>query len=192
MSVLKKRTTSKRGATRRSKATDIAADRVLKAILRVRGLKVMLDASLAEMYGVETRVLVQAVKRNRTRFPADFMFRLNETECASLTSQIVISKNRGGRRTLPYAFTEQGVAMLSSVLRSPRAVEVNIEIMRAFVRVRAMVAGRADLVRRLDEMEKRYDHQFGEVFGAIRALVSPPARPRRRIGFIGNPEDTAG
>ncbi len=192
MSLPRKRPTSKRDATRRSKAAAIAGDRVVNAILRVRGLKVMLDASLAEMYGVETRVLVQAVKRNRTRFPADFMFRLNESERASLTSQIVISKSRGGRRTLPYAFTEQGVAMLSSVLRSPRAVKVNIEIMRAFVRVRAMVAGRADLVRRLDEMEKRYDHQFGEVFGAIRALVSPEARPRRRIGFIRNPEDAAG
>jgi hypothetical protein len=192
MSVLEKRPTSKRRATRRRKAATFAADRVVNAILRLRGQKVMLDASLAELYGVETRVLVQAVKRNRTRFPADFMFRLNETESAGLTSQIVMSKSRGGRRTLPYAFTEQGVAMLSSVLRSTRAVEVNIEIMRAFVRVRAMVAGRVDLVRRLDEMEKRYDHQFGEVFGAIRALVSPEARPRRRIGFIRNPDDAPG
>jgi hypothetical protein len=187
MSLKKARVTGKPGAKRRTNT--VAAARVLGAILRVRGLKVMLDASLAEMYGVETRVLVQAVKRNRARFPVDFMFRLNGTEAASLTSQIVISNSRGGRRTLPYAFTEQGVAMLSSVLRSARAIEVNIEIMRAFVRVRAMVAGRSDLVRRLDEMEKRYDHQFGEVFGAIRALMTTEARPRGRIGFVRSPDE---
>jgi ORF6N domain len=190
MPVKNARDARQRGAKRRS--TTVAAARVLCAILRIRGLKVMLDASLAEMYGVETRVLVQAVKRNRARFPADFMFRLNASEAASLTSQIVISNSRGGRRSLPYAFTEQGVAMLSSVLRSARAIEVNIEIMRAFVRVRAVAAGRADLVRRLDEMEKRYDHQFGEVFGAIRALVTSDPRPRRRIGFVRSPDEGPG
>lgn len=111
------------------------------------------------------------------------MFQLTTDETATLTSQAVMSKTRGGRRSRPYAFTEQGVAMLSSVLRSPRAVEVNVEIMRAFVRVREMVAGRADLVRRLDTLEQRYDQQFRAVFDAIRALVAEEAKPRRRIGF---------
>lgn len=166
-----------------------AGDRVLDAILRVRGQKVMLDGSLAELYGVETRALVQAVKRNRARFPADFMFRLSAEERAGLTSQFVMSNGRGGRRTLPYAFTEQGVAMLSSVLRSRKAVEVNVEIMRAFARIRDMLAGNANLLRRLDELEERYDRQFRSVFDAIRALVASEARPRRRIGFH-QPEST--
>ena len=143
----------------------------------------MVDASIAELYRVETRVLVQAVTRNRARLPDDFMFRLTAAEYSTLKSQSVISNSRGGRRTRPYAFTEQGVAMLSSILRSPRAVTVNVEIMRAFVRVREVVAGRADLVRRLDTLEQRYDQQFRTVFDAIRALVIEEAKPRRRIGF---------
>lgn len=161
----------------------VADDRVLSAIIRLRGQKVMLDGSLAELYGVETRALIQAVKRNRNRFPADFMFQLSVEERASLTSQIVMSNGRGGRRTRPFAFTEQGVAMLSSVLRSRKAVEVNVEIMRAFARIRDMLAGNANLLSRLDELEQRYDQQFRSVFGAIRALVEHEARPRRRIGF---------
>jgi hypothetical protein len=149
----------------------------------IRGQKVMLSPHLAELYGVETRVLVQAVKRNIDRFPEDFMFALTEDEFADLKSQIVISSWGGSRRAKPYAFTEQGVAMLSSVLRSQRAVKVNIEIMRAFVRLRQMLAAHADLERRLDALEERYDEQFKVVFDAIRALMKPPEKSRKRIGF---------
>jgi len=161
----------------------ISRERILTSILILRGQKVLLDSVLAEMYEVETRVLVQAVKRNRGRFPADFMFELTKDEYADLKSQSVISSAWGGRRTPPYAFNEQGVAMLSSVLRSRRAVGVNVEIMRAFVRVRELIAGRADLVRRLDDLEQRYDEKFRAVFEAIRALIVGAVEPRRRIGF---------
>jgi hypothetical protein len=159
--------------------------RVERAILMIRGHRVLLDADLAEMYGVDTREIVQAVKRNVDRFPEDFVFQLTLDEFDFLRSQFVISKpvGRGGRRTAPYAFTEQGVAMLSSALRSPRAVKVNVEIMRAFVRLRQMLRGNADLARRLDELEKRYDAQFRVVFDAIRALMEPTSKPERRIGF---------
>ena len=165
---------------------DIAlpVERIEQCILLIRGQKVMLDADLAGLYEVETRVLVQAVKRNLERFPDDFMFQLSGEEFADLKSQSVISSAWGGRRTRPYAFTEQGVAMLSSVLRSPRAVSVNIEIMRAFVRLRQMLATHADLARRLDELESKYDVQFRIVFDAIRELMEPDDPPRkRRIGF---------
>jgi hypothetical protein len=129
-------------------------------------------------------VLNQAVKRNRERFPADFMFRLTAREAASLRSQIVTSKaGRGGRRSAPYAFTEQGVAMLSSVLRSSRAIRVNIQIMRAFVRLRQMLASNSDLATKLGELETRYDGQFKIVFRAIRALMAPTTASRKRIGF---------
>jgi hypothetical protein len=161
----------------------ISRERILTSILILRGQKVILDSVLADMYEVETRVLVQAVKRNRGRFPADFMFELTKEEYADLKSQSVISSAWGGRRTPPYAFNEQGVAMLSSVLRSRRAVEVNVEIMRAFVRVRELIAGRADLVRRLDDLEERYDEKFRSVFDAIRALIAGTVEPRKRIGF---------
>ncbi len=161
----------------------VPQERIVGSILLVRGHKIMLDSTLAELYGVDTRALVQAVKRNLTRFPSDFMFQLTKAEFDDLRSQSVISSAWGGRRTRPYAFTEQGVAMLSSVLRSKRAVEVNVEIMRAFVRLRELVAGHADLVRRLDELEKGYDRQFRAVFDAIRALISEEAKPRKRIGF---------
>jgi hypothetical protein len=144
---------------------------------------VMLDADLADLYGVETRALVQAVKRNIERFPSDFMWRMTRAESRRLTSQTVISNGRGGRRTSPYVFTEQGVAMLSSVLRSERAVQVNIAIMRTFVRLREMMIRHEDLVRRLDALEARYDGAFSKVFEAIRSLVTPPPSSRRRIGF---------
>lgn len=144
----------------------------------------MLDADLAALYGVPTKALVQAVKRNRARFPGDFMFQLTAEEAARLRSQTVTSKpGRGGRRTRPYAFTEQGVAMLSSVLRSERAVAVNVEIMRAFVRLRAMLLGHEDLARKLAALERKYDAQFRVVFDAIRELMAPPSKPRRPIGF---------
>ena len=146
----------------------------------------MLDSDLAELYGVETKNLNKAVKRNLDRFPADFMFQLTAEEAEDLRFQIGTSKpaGRGGRRYLPNAFTEQGVAMLSSVLRSQRAVQVNIAIMRAFVRLREMLSSHKDLARRLDELERNYDEKFRVVFEAIRQLMAPPPAPkRRRIGF---------
>jgi len=154
-----------------------------RTILRGRGVNVMLDADLAALYGVETRELVQAVKRNADRFPADFMFQLTPKEAEVLRSQTVISKTgRGGRRTPPYAFTEQGVAMLSSVLNSPRAVRVNIEIIRAFVRLRQMLESNTHLAKKLNDLERTYDAKFRMVFQAIRELMIQHGS-RRRIGF---------
>ena len=158
-------------------------ERIERAILVIRGHKVMLDADLAGLYGVEAKALNQAVRRNVERFPADFMLQLTAEEADHLRSQSVTSSSWGGRRYLPYAFTEQGVAMLSSVLRSPRAVLVNIEVMRAFVRLRQMLQENADLARKLVLLEKKYDTQFRAVFDAIRELTKPPAKLKRRIGF---------
>jgi hypothetical protein len=161
----------------------IPVERIEHAILMVRGHKVLLDTDLAAMYGVETKALVRAVKRNQERFPSDFMFQLLPDEFEGLRYHFGTSKSRGGRRYLPYAFTEQGVAMLSSVLRSPCAIAVNVEIMRAFVRLRRMLASNADLARKLTELEQKYDAQFGVVFDAIRQLMAPPEKPPRSIGF---------
>ncbi len=204
-------------------------ENVAQLVFFIRGEKVLLDADLAMLYGVEPRVLNQAVARNRKRFPADFMFQVSASEYDTLTSQIVISdkddargapalrsqiviskKGRGGRRYLPYAFTEQGVAMLSSVLRSARAVEVNIAIMRTFVQLRRLMDTNRDLARKIEALEKKYDEydvrgrrwidcigrmvmwpsnweiasqHFAEVFAAIKELVAPPAPPRKQIGF---------
>ena len=170
----------------------VPAEPIEKSILMIRGQKVMLDADLAELYGVDNKVLLQAVRRNLVRFPVDFMFQLTKEEFDNLRSQFVTSSSAwGGRRYAPYAFTEQGVAMLSSVLLSPRAVQVNIEIMRAFVRLREMLTTHRDLARRLDEMEARYDQQFNVVFDAIRQLMAPPERSRRRIGFRTDSEQLA-
>jgi hypothetical protein len=164
--------------------TLIPVERIEKAILLVRDQKVMLDADLAMLYGVETKRLVEAVKRNIERFPDDFMFQLTKDEFANLRSQIATSSAWGGRRYPPYALTEHGILMLSSVLRSHRAVEANIEIMRTFVRLREMLASNKDLARRLDNLEKKYDAQFKVVFDAIRQLMAPPpSKSRRRIGF---------
>ena len=154
-------------------------------ILLIRGQKVMLDADLAVLYGVTTKRLNEQVKRNRNRFPIDFMFSLNEEEVEALRSHSATSKpKRGGRRYLPFVFTEQGVAMLSSVLNSEKAIEVNILIMRAFVKLREMIATNKNLAKRLDELEKKYDGQFRAVFEAIRQLMAPPVRPRKKIGFL--------
>lgn len=162
----------------------VPIERIEKHIFVVRDQKVMLSMHLAQLYGVEPRVLVQAVKRNIERFPGDFMFQLTDAEFRDLKSQIVISSWGGLRRATPYAFTEQGVAMLSSVLRSQRAIRVNVEIMRAFVRLRAMASSFKELARKVDALEKKYDVQFKAVFDAIRELMEPPS-PRRktRIGF---------
>jgi hypothetical protein len=168
----------------------IPDERIEKAILLIRGHKVILDRDLAELYGVETRTLVQAVKRNLKRFPDDFMFQLTPEEEEVLRSQIVISKSgRGGRRYLPHAFTEQGVAMLSSVLRSDRAIEVNIAIMRAFVRLREILSTHKELASKLDELERKlgeHDQKFQVVFEAIRQLMAPtPHTPKKpKIGFV--------
>lgn len=161
-------------------------DRLGQMVHVVRAQRVILDADLARLYGVATKALVQAVKRNAERFPADFMFRLSEAEAVALRSQIVTANGRGGRRTLPYAFTEQGVAMLSSVLRSVRAIQVNIEIMRVFVRLRRLPTLQARVVRRLDHLEQRigrHDQEIATVFRAIRQLVADPPPSRKRIGF---------
>ena len=165
-------------------ATDALRVRVESRILLIRGQKVMLDYDLAELYEVETRALKQAVRRNLDRFPADFMFELSPIEMRKLVSQNVIpTRGKFGGAT-PYAFTEQGVAMLSSVLRSARAVQVNIAIMRTFVRLREMLLSNAQLARKLVELERKYDAQFKVVFDAIRELMVPPdVPPKRRIGF---------
>jgi hypothetical protein len=151
-----------------------------------------MDRDLADLYGVETKVLNQAVRRNADRFPADFMFQLTAEEAENLRFQIGTSNSgaaagpgHGGRRYLPYAFTEEGVAMLSSVLNSKRAVMVNIEIMRAFVRLRRLLSSNAELAKKLDALERKYDAQFKVVFDAIRELMAPPAKPENRpIGFV--------
>ncbi len=171
--------------------TLIPVERIEQSIFLIRGQKVMLDSDLAELYGVTTKRLNERVKRNFSRFPEDFMFQLTESETQLLRSQIATSKKgRGGRRYPPYAFTEQGVAMLSSVLGSERAVQVNIEIMRAFIRLRRILSSHVELARKLDTLEKKYDAQFKVVFDAIRQLMAPPAPKRRPIGFrLGDPEN---
>jgi hypothetical protein len=168
----------------------------------IRGEKVLLDSDLAALYGVEARALNQAVARNRTRFPTDFMFRLSSDEYEAIRSQsvtasegrklnssqtVMSSRKHRGQKYRPYVFTEQGVAMLSSVLRSPRAVEVNIAIMRTFVQLRRLMDGNRDLARRVNAMEKKYDEQFAVVFDAIKRLIAEDdvrkVQPKRRIGF---------
>jgi hypothetical protein len=187
----------------------LPAERILHSIHVLRGERVLLDADLAALYGVETRVLVQAVKRNLARFPADFMFQLDEQEWADLRSQTGISSTWGGRRSVPYAFTELGVAMLSSMLGSERAIQVNISgttpgsdsaralssrscprgargrgpVMRAFTQLRGMLASHADLARKVEALERKYDGQFQVVFEAIRELMTPPVPAKKPIGF---------
>ena len=162
----------------------ITTEFVATKILVVRGKRVMLDGDLAGLYGVTTFNLNKAVKRNIERFPEDFMFQLTNQEFTNLKSQIVTSSWGGIRRATPYAFTEQGVAMLSSVLRSRLAIEVNVQIMRAFVRLRRILSSNADLARKLEALEKKYDAQFRVVFDAIRALMAEPGKPKRKIGFL--------
>jgi ORF6N domain len=189
-----------------SEASLIPVRRIERKILLVRGEKVMLDRDLAELYGVETKVLNQAVKRNLERFPSDFMFQLSKDETAlvsrsqivtlnaeitkeplqtkeSLRSQIVTLKRGAHRKFRPFAFTEQGVAMLSSVLRSDRAIQVNLAIMRTFVQLRLMLSSHADLARKLAALEGKYDKQFRAVFDAIRELMREEKKPKREIGF---------
>jgi len=158
-------------------------ERVENKIYLIRGQKVMLDRDLAELYGVPNKALVQAIKRNMERFPEDFMFQLTTEEFKNLRSQIVTS-SWGGRRYLPYVFTEQGVAMLSSVLRSKRAIMVNVHIMRVFARLREILSTHEDLRRKIEAMEKKYDQQFQVVFKAIKALIDKPEKKIMKIGFL--------
>ena len=167
-----------------TRAALVRTERIERKVLRLRGQNIMLDEDLAALYGVGVKALNQAVKRNRERFPSDFMFRLTAPETRSLRSQIVTAKRgSGGRRNLPYAFTELGVAMLSSVLRSTLAIRVNMQIMRAFVTLRHLLESRGGLAERIDELQENYDHQFAVVFDAIRKLMTPPRTTRGRIGF---------
>jgi hypothetical protein len=158
-----------------------------RRIYLFRGHKVILDSDLAELYGVPTFRLNEAVKRNAKRFPADFMFELTKLEAQTLTSQFAMSKSgRGGRRTVPFAFTEQGVAMLSSVLNSDRAMQVNIAIMRAFVKLREIMVTHKDLAQKIEALERKYsvhDQEIQIIFKAIKKLLEPPTTPKRRIGF---------
>jgi hypothetical protein len=178
-------------------ALALKPENIVRLVFFVRGEKVMFDADLAKLYGVSTKALNQAFRRNKQRFPSDFAFQLSSAEYdnlrsqivtssaggTNLRSQIVTSSLHGGRRRPPYAFTEQGVAMLSSVLRSGRAVEVNIAIMRTFVQLRRLMDTNRDLARKIEALEKKYDEQFAVVFEAIKQLITPPEPPRRRIGF---------
>jgi phage regulator Rha-like protein len=164
----------------------VQVERIERAILSIRGEKVMLDNDLAELYGVETKALNQAVKRNLDRFPPDFCFRLTKTETdelKSLRSQFVTLKRGEHRKYLPYAFTEHGALMLANVLNSERAAQTSVQVVRAFVRLRQMLTSNAELARKLAALEKKYDRQFKVVFDAIRQLMSPPAKPKREIGF---------
>lgn len=183
----------KRGATNAGpRNLSLPLERIERMILLVRGQKVMLDRDLAALYAVETRVLNQAVRRNTRRFPPDFMFQMTTQEFAQWRSQTVISNGeRMGLRHKPLVFTEQGVAMPSSVLGSERAINVNIAIMRAFVRLRALVASHQELARKLDELEQKYDARFSAVFDAIRQLMEPvPVPLKRRIGFSSSEEQS--
>lgn len=161
----------------------IPIERIQQCILMLRGEKVMLSPDLAKLYGVETRALIQAVKRNIERFPEDFMFQLSEKEFENLKSQIVISSWGGMRRANPYAFTEQGVAMLSSVLRSSQAVAVNIAIMRTFVQLRRILADNALLRKKIESLEQKYDEQFQQVFAVLKAMIAEDEIPKPQIGY---------
>jgi len=170
----------------KSKNNLIPQERIENKILLIRGIKVIIDRDLAELYGVPTFRLNEQVKRNIERFPEDFMFQLSKEEHDSLRSQFAISKGRGGRRYLPYVFTEQGVAMVSSVLHSPQAVQVNIQIMRTFVRLRELMMSHKDLARKIETLERKFnehDKNFVMVFEAIKRLLDPPEKPKGRMGF---------
>jgi hypothetical protein len=160
----------------------VSVEDIEERIYVIRGQKVMLSTDLAELYGVEPRILIQAVKRNIDRFPEDFMFQLTDAEFKNLKSQIVIS-SWGGLRRAPYAFTEQGVAMLSSVLRSKQAVQVNISIMRAFVRLRSVLAAHKELARKIEELEKKTEGRFTVVFKLLAQIIGEEVQPKRQIGF---------
>lgn len=176
---MKKKMKKKQGAT----LNIIPSERIIKRIFWLRGEKVMLDSDLAELYEVLTGNLNKAVKRNIERFPADFMFQLNKEEFNSLIFQSGISKGRGGKRKLPYVFTEPGVAMLSSVLKSRRAVAVNIQIVRTFIQLRKMLMTHEVLRKKIEAMEQKYDKRFKAVFDVLRQLLKEESEPMKKIGF---------
>jgi phage regulator Rha-like protein len=162
----------------------IPVEQIESMILFVRGEKVILDSDLAVLYGVSTTRLNEQINRNKRRFPGDFVFRLTKEEWDSLMSQFAISKTgRGGRQKLPYVFTEHGALMAANVLRSERAVEVSVQVVRAFVKLRQLLASNAELAKKLEELEKKYDHQFRVVFDAIRQLMTLPPSKTKPIGF---------
>jgi hypothetical protein len=163
--------------------TIVPLDKIESKIYFIRGKKVMLDGDLANLYQVETKILNQAVKRNSKRFPADFCFQLNQLEAYNLRSQIVTLSWGQHRKYLPYVFTEQGVAMLSSVLKSERAIRVNIQIMRTFTKIREMIVSNKDLREKIEKLEKRYDKNFAIVFNAIKKLMTEEEKPKNEIGF---------
>jgi ORF6N domain len=173
-----------------AQTSSASVEHITRSILVLRGQRVLLDVELAELYGVATKALLQAVRRNRERFPEDFMIQLTDAEWIILRSQTVTSNaQHGGRRYPPYAFTEQGVAMLSSVLRSHRAIAVNVQIMRAFVRMRELLASNTALARKLDELERKYQHHdeaIKAILSAMRELMTPVAPKHRPIGFTAN------
>jgi len=162
---------------------DVPVERITRKIFVIRGSKVILDRDLAKLYDVETRVLKQAVKRNIDRFPTDFMFELTKVEYQALRSQNVTLKRGQHSKYLPYVFTEQGVAMLSSVLKSERAIQVNIQIMRAFTQLRQLLSTHKDLKKKIEAMEKKYDENFRIVFEAIKQLLEAPEKPKKKIGY---------
>jgi hypothetical protein len=186
-----KKTAKKKSASKLTTAAFIP-EQLVPLVIRLRHENVILDSDIAELYGIETKALNRAVKRNIERFPSDFMFQLTEEEIENLKcqigtsssrSQIATLKNHGGRRTLPYAFTEQGVAMLSSVLRSPRAVEVNIAIMRTFVQLRSLMQSNKLLAEKIEKLEEKYDQNFQIIFDAIRQLIAADDNPSKELGF---------
>ena len=168
---------------KKAKIDIIPQESIESKIFSIRGKRVMFDRDLANLYQVETKVLNQAVKRNIQRFPEDFMFQITKEEFNSLRSHFVTLKRGQHRKYLPYVFTEQGVAMLSSVLNSERAIQVNIQIMRAFIKLKEMLSTHKDLKQKIEEMEKKYDYQFKIVFDAIKQLLEPPIEPKGKIGF---------
>lgn len=172
--------------SKKAKRSLVPSEIIESKILLIRNEKVMLDSDLADLYGVETKVLIQAVKRNIDRFPDDFMFQLTGEEFGILRSHFGTSSQWGGRRYPPYAFTENGVAMLSSVLKSKRAVDVNIQIMRTFTKLRNMLSEHSDLKRKINKLEKKYDEHFQVVFEAIKQLMEPmPGRSnKKQIGYL--------
>ena len=165
----------------------IPIERIEQKIYVIRGERVILDSDLAAVYGVETKVLNQSVRRNLKRFPADFMFQVTKDEYTNLRSQIVTSSvdNYGGRRYLPYVFTEHGALMAANIINSERAVDASVQVVRAFVKMRNMLASNAELAKKIESMEKKYDSQFKSVFDAIKRLMLPPDKPKGSIGFVG-------
>ncbi len=166
----------------------MSIEKIENAIYLIRGQKVMLDSDLAYLYGVMTKVLIQSIKRNKKRFPNDFMFQLSREEFLNLRSQFVTSKT-GGRRYYPYAFTEQGIAMLSSILNSERAIQVHIQIIRTFTKLRHMLVSYEDLRRKIETMEKKSDQRFRVVFEAIKQLIETPKKKVMKIGFLRDREN---